>query len=199
MRQENGKLMSLSDFVIPADSGRQSPFGMFAISVHKRTKAHVHGCSCPACSNAYEDMIGRTVRMTLAEAASAWLDASLRSQISAAERTLPKIIKPAAGYASCPDHTLKGDILKLLSEHVHIHDGSHECTCGHCHSHGLGIELTESYAMIPESSICGLIFMHPEAFYPEIRQISTQQYDNYTSRRGMDSDKARRFLGHLIK
>ena len=199
MRQESGKLMSLSDFVIPADSDRQSPFGMFAISVHKRSKAHVHGCSCPACSNAYEDMIGRTVRMTLAEAASAWLDASLRSQISDSDGNAPKIIKPAAGYASCPDHTLKEDILKLLCGHVHKHDDSHECTCGHCHGHGLGIELTESYAMTPESSICGMIFMHPEAFYPEIRRISSAQYDNYSTRRGMDSDTARRFLGHLIK
>jgi 5-methyltetrahydrofolate--homocysteine methyltransferase len=59
--------------------------------------------------------------------------------------------------------------------------------------------MTESYAMIPESSICGMIFMHPEAFYPEIRRISSAQYDNYSTRRGMDADTARRFLGHLIK
>ncbi len=64
---------------------------------------------------------------------------------------------------------------------------------------GLGIRLTESYAMIPESSICGFIFMHPEAKYSEIRRISKEQYDGYASVRGMDEDRARRFLGHLLK
>ena len=204
MRQEGGKGLSLSDFVIPAESGKTSPFGMFAISVHKKSKAHVQGCSCPACSNAYEDMIGRTVRMTIAEAASNWLNTQIKAD---------KIIKPAAGYASCPDHTLKGDILELLGvkcgckehghehhhEHTHHHDHGHECgCCGHS-TEGMGIELTESYAMTPESSICGFIFTHPEACYPDIRKISKEKYEDYASRRGMDEETARRFLGHLLK
>ena len=197
MRQESGKGLSLADFVAPAESGRKSAFGMFAISVHKRTKAHVQGCSCPACSNAYEDMIGRAVRMTLAEAASAWLDTAIRSDIGDC-----KIVKPAVGYASCPDHTLKGDVLRLLGAvngpHRHEHSHAHGCTCG-CGGDGMNIELTESYAMIPEASICGLIFMHPQACYPEIRRISKAQYDDYAERRGMDADTARRFLGHLLK
>jgi 5-methyltetrahydrofolate--homocysteine methyltransferase len=226
-RQETGKGLSLADFVIPEASGCKSPFGMFAISVSKKSKAHVQGCSCPACSNAYEDMIARTVRMTVAEAASAWLDISLKKQT---ETTLQestslrgskirgniKIIKPAAGYASCPDHTLKGDILELLGatdgshRHEHTHSHGHGCTCGcgghdhqhedhNGHEHPLGIELTESYAMVPESSICGLIFMHPQACYPEVRRISQKQYDSYAERRGMDAETARRFLGHLLK
>jgi len=230
LRQETGKRLSLADFVIPHTSGRRSPFGMFAISVHKRSKAHVHGCSCPACSNQYEDMVGRAVRMTLAEAASAWLDALIAEGtchprlggVAAAKRcdggpwsnkasnhktTDPiKIIKPAAGYASCPDHTLKGDILKLLcgyaNMHVtesHQHESTHGCSCGHCHEDGLGIELTESYAMIPESCICGMIFMHPQACYPEIRRISMKAFEDYAARRGMDETTAKRFLGHLLK
>jgi 5-methyltetrahydrofolate--homocysteine methyltransferase len=96
-----------------------------------------------------------------------------------------KVIKPAVGYASCPDHTLKEEILELL--------------CGHHSGNGLGIELTESYAMTPEASICGMIFLHPEASYPEIRHISQEQHDSYVSRRGMTPEKARRFLGHLLK
>jgi len=228
MRQEGGKEMSLCDFVIPEQSGRKSPLGMFAVSVHKKSKAHVHGCSCPACSNQYEDMVGRTVRMTLAEAASAWLDALLLqgppshrfaaatpsgrgwhvpSSIKASDHqaTIPiKVIKPAAGYASCPDHTLKGDILHILGGHGqndgHVFHDSHSCTCGECHeTDSLGIELTESYAMVPESSICGLIFMHPEATYPQIRRISPGRYEEYAERRGMDEEKARRFLGHLLE
>jgi len=180
MRQESGKEMSLCDFVIPEQSGRKSPLGMFAISVHKKSKAHVHGCSCPACSNHYEDLVGRTVRMTLAEAASAWLDNLLLRGRQSHQSTHPiKVIKPAAGYASCPDHTLKEDILRIL--------GSME------------IELTESYAMVPESSICGMVFLHPEAAYPEIRRVSKERYEDYAARRGMDSEKARRFISHLLK
>ena len=221
MRQENGKGLSLADFVIPYESGRKSPFGMFAISVHKKSRAHVQGCSCPACSNAYEDMIGRTVRMTITEAASAWLSERLKNETGGV-----KVTKPAAGYASCPDHTLKGDILRLLGalkgahkhdlghnhEHNHDydHDHGHGCTCGcggHEHHHEgrnghgycMGIELTDSYAMIPDSSICGLIFMHPQSCYPEIRHISQNQYDAYAERRGMDAETARRFLEHLLK
>ena len=193
MRQESGKELSLSDFVIPKDSGRKSPFGMFAISTHKKSKAHVQGCSCPACSNYYEDMIGRTVRMTLAEAASCWLDNRLNSGQK------HKIIKPAAGYASCPDHTLKGDILKRLGILKHAHHHGCDCGCGGHHEDKYGIELTESYAMIPESSICGLIFMHPQACYPEIRRISEDQYKDYSARRDMDQETAHRFLGHLLK
>ena len=63
----------------------------------------------------------------------------------------------------------------------------------------IGIKMTESYAMIPEASICGLIILHPQARYHEIRRISREQYDDYASRRGMDEDRARRFLGHLLK
>lgn len=178
MRQENGKGLSLCDFVASVSSEASSPFGMFAVSV-EQGKHHEEGCSCPACANRYEDLVGKTIRMTLAEAASKWLDAEILLSVRD-NGTDVKVIKPAAGYASCPDHTLKGDILKMLSPE-------------------LGIKFTESYAMTPESSICGLIFMHPEASYPDIRRISQDQYEDYAARRGMDDETARRFLGHLLK
>lgn len=178
LRQESGKMQSLSDFVIPAGEGKTSLFGVFAICV-KANDAHEEGCCCPACSNKYEDLVGRTVRMTVAEAASCWLDNRLKKELKDEKA---KVIKPAAGYASCPDHTLKKDILELLPE-----------------SKRLGMKLTESCAMIPESSICGMILVHPDACYPEIRRISQKQYDDYVQRRGMSAENARRFLGHLLK
>ena len=179
MRQETGAGQSLCDFVAPASAGTKgSPFGVFTICVRPRNNAHEEGCCCPACSNKYEDMVAKAVRLTLAEAASKWLDNKLRENLP--DET--KVIKPAAGYSSCPDHTLKRDIMMLLS-------GGYD----------LGIKLTESFAMIPEASICGLIFMHPEARYPEIRRISREQYEDYAARRGMDDETARRFLGHLLK
>ena len=116
--------------------------------------------------------------MTLAEAASKWLDKKILEEISQDI----KLIKPAAGYSSCPDHTLKRDIMLLLSG-----------------EYSLEIKLTETCAMTPESSICGMIFMHPEARYPEIRRVSKAQFDRYASQRGMSEEDARKFLGHLLK
>ena len=177
LRQEKGEGLSLCDYMAHENSGSKSPLGFFTISVKARKAAHEEGCCCPACGNKYEDLIAKTVRMTLAEAASKWLDKELKKF----EQDGTKIIKPAAGYASCPDHTLKRDILKILSG-----------------KYSLGIKLTESCAMIPEASICGLIVMHPQAKYIEVRRISQKQHDEYVARRGMDAASARRFLGHLL-
>ena len=201
LREENGKRRSLCDYVARKGSGARTPFGMFAISVSKASKAHEEGCCCPACSNRYEDMIGKTVRMTLAEAASCWLDRKIMGSLDAKTQDGFKLIKPAVGYASCPDHTLKGDILRILGEcgepHHHVHHG-HDCKCGHKHG-PLGISLTDSYAMTPEASICGFVFIHTEAGYPDIRAIGKEQYERYSESRGFDNDKARRFLGHMLK
>jgi 5-methyltetrahydrofolate--homocysteine methyltransferase len=179
MRQnESAGGLSLCDFVAPLSSGKRSPFGVFTICVKPKNAAHEEGCCCPACSNKYEDMVAKAVRMTLAEAASKWLD----TELTQADKNgnIVKIIKPAAGYSSCPDHTLKGDIIDMLSG-----------------KYSLGIKLTESYAMIPEASICGFIFMHPQAKYPEIRKISKAEVEAYAQRRGMNHKTADRFLSHL--
>ena len=184
LRQENGDGLSLSDFVIPEESGRLSAFGAFAVSVRKYDE-HTEGCCCPACTNTYEELVGKAVRMTLAEAASTWIDRQILSgkfSDSGKMQEGMKVIKPAAGYASCPDHTLKKDLLELIPS-----------------GDRLGISMTDSYAMIPDASICGMIFIHPHALYPEIRRISQKQYDDYSARRGMSPEEARRFLGHLLK
>ena len=57
-------------------------------------------------------------------------------------------IRPAAGYPACPDHTEKGTLWRLLDVEAKT-----------------GIELTESFAMWPGSSVSGLYFAHPEARY----------------------------------
>lgn len=175
-RQEGGR--SLADFVPPKEYGFESPMGMFAISVH--TESHPSGCDCPACGTEYGTMLTRAVRLTLAEAASEWLSGHIHKELPP-EFSGAKVIKPAAGYSSCPDHTLKRDILRLLPE-----------------SERLGITLLDSCAMIPDASICGLIFIHPDATYPEIRRVSQKAVDEYARRRGMSDSEKARFLGHLL-
>lgn len=176
LRQEGGR--SLADFVPPKEYGFESPMGMFAISV--RTESHPSGCDCPACGTEYGPMLTRAVRLTLAEAASEWLSRHIHKELPDGFKEA-KIIKPAAGYSSCPDHTLKRDVLRLLPD-----------------SERLGITLLESCAMIPDASICGLIFIHPEATYPEIRRVSQKAIDEYARRRGMSDSEKARFLGHLL-
>lgn len=175
-RQEGGR--SLADFVPPKEYGFESPMGMFAISV--RTESHPSGCDCPSCGTEYGPMLARAVRLTLAEAASEWLSGHIHKELPSGFSGA-KVIKPAAGYSSCPDHTLKRDILRLLPE-----------------SERLGITLLDSCAMIPDASICGLIFIHPEATYPEIRRVNQKAVDEYARRRGMSDSEKALFLGHLL-
>jgi len=174
-RQKGG--LSLSDFVAPREYGFESTMGMFAISVHRQ--GHPAGCTCQTCTNEYASLLERSIRLTLAEAASEWLSRYLEERLP--EGSSARIVKPAAGYASCPDHTLKRDILRLLP-------GSEE----------LGIQLLESCAMIPDSTICAFIFVHPEASYPEIRRIGKEAVDEYAARRGMNEEEKRMFLGNLV-
>ena len=181
LRQEEAPGRTLADFV-PADG--TGPFGLFAISVHTVQPAlrqaqgpqlHPAGCTCDACRSDYDSMMERAVRVTLAEAASTWLDQHLEAALPEGVR----VAKPAAGYASCPDHSLKRDILGMLPE-------------------GLDITLTESCAMIPDAAICGFVVLHPEAGYPEIRHIGERQYELYKSARGFSPAEARAFLSHLL-
>ena len=57
-------------------------------------------------------------------------------------------IRPAPGYPACPDHTEKYKLFHLLNA-----------------SETIGIELTESLAMYPASSVCGWYFSHPQSQY----------------------------------
>ena len=117
-----------------------------------------------------DNLVAHAVRVTLAEAASEWIGAQLDT----------KHIRPGIGYACCPDHSLKRDVLAQLPAE-------------------LGITLTESCAMIPEASVCGLVIAHPLASYNDIRHVSDADLDAYAARRGMSESEKNLFLGHLFE
>lgn len=176
LRQEIGDRRSLADFLPQRSLGVTAPCGFFAVAV---TAEHGDDCGCEDCHTDFESMLLRSVRVTMAEAASAWTDEVLRRQLPAGSQA--RIVKPAAGYYSCPDHTIKRDIMSIIPD-----------------SDKLGISFTETYAMVPDASICAFVFAHPQACYPDIRKISTATLDSYASRRGFTEDEKRLFLGHLL-
>ncbi len=167
--------MSLCDYAPDISFGVTAPVGIFALSVDS---VHGDGCTCEQCANDYGSMMLRSVRVCVAEAASCWIDKQVRKML---RKRSVRITKPAIGYASCPDHSLKKELFALLPD-----------------ADKLNIKLTDSFAMIPDASICGFIIMHPEAGYPEIHHISRRQYDEYSKARGFNEEEAKKFIGHLL-
>ena len=132
-----------------------------------------------AVSDRKEDLAGQALLDTLAEAASSMIHEKLRRAVN---RQDMKIIMPAAGYACFPDHSVKKDILSDLTD-----------------SGALGISLTESYGMTPDASVCGMIFIHRNACYPDIRSLSREQWLGYARKRQMNLQTAEIIIGHLLQ
>lgn len=124
--------ISVADFIAPKGSPITSTAGLFAIKVEDHHKC----CDCKS----YEHLLRESLCARLAEAAAEWME----GQISEGCR----IIRPAFGYNSIPDHSLKEKALGII-------DPERE----------LGITLTSSYAMVPTTSVCGMIISHPQAKY----------------------------------
>jgi 5-methyltetrahydrofolate--homocysteine methyltransferase len=78
-------------------------------------------------------------------------------------------IRPAPGYPACPDHTEKTKLFELLDV-----------------SAKTSIELTDSMAMMPASSVSGLYFAHPDSQYFGVGKVSKDQIVDYAKRKGMD-------------
>lgn len=125
-----------------------------------------------------QDLVGQAILDTLAEAASEMTDDLIRKSLKVKGMS---VIKPAVGYPVLPDHSLKADILKHLGN-----------------TESLGIRLSESYGMSPDASICGMIFIHPEAAYHDIRHIGKEQFGDYCRKRGFSEEEGRILLGHLL-
>ena len=89
-------------------------------------------------------------------------------------------IRPAPGYPACPDHTEKGTLFELL------------------HAAEIGIELTESFAMLPAASVSGLYFSHPQSQYFAVGKIDRDQTEDYARRKRMDLARVERWLAPVL-
>jgi 5-methyltetrahydrofolate--homocysteine methyltransferase len=90
-------------------------------------------------------------------------------------------IRPAPGYPAQPDHTEKTTLFRLLNAKQRI-----------------GVELTESYAMWPGSSVSGLYFSHPGAYYFGVAKVERDQVEDYARRKGMAVREVERWLGPIL-
>ncbi len=90
-------------------------------------------------------------------------------------------IRPAPGYPACPDHTEKKFLFELLNKH-----------------YDTSIELTESMAMWPASSVSGWFFAHPESKYFGLGKIQKDQVEEYARRKKMDVSEIERWLRPVL-
>jgi 5-methyltetrahydrofolate--homocysteine methyltransferase len=86
-------------------------------------------------------------------------------------------IRPAPGYPACPDHTAKGDLFRLL-------DAAGKA----------GMRLTESFAMLPASSVSGFYLSHPDSSYFAVGRIGRDQLEDYARRSRLAVDEAEKWL-----
>ena len=90
-------------------------------------------------------------------------------------------IRPAPGYPAQPDHTEKAILFDLL--------GGEQAT---------GVELTDSYAMHPASSVSGLYIAHPESLYFGVGKIEKDQVEDYARRKGWELAEAETWLAPIL-
>lgn len=135
----------------------------------------------------YAQMLMRSLLDRLAEATTEWLHEHIRreawgyapSENLSLQGLLAEEyqgIRPAVGYPSIPDQ-LENFIL-----------------CAHLGGEEIGLSLTETGVMCPNSSVSGLLFAHPRTKYFSIGRISEEQIEDYALRRGETVERLSPFL-----
>ncbi len=176
---------ALADYIAPLDSGRQDYLGAFVVTAG--FGADELCAQYAAALDDYNSIMVKALADRLAEAFAECLHAQARRDWGyGAEESLSQDdliaeryrgIRPAPGYPSQPDHTEKRILFDLLQAERNI-----------------GVTLTETCAMQPAASVCGLYFAHPAARYFALDRITRDQLENYARRKGMTPAEAERWL-----
>lgn len=180
----------MSDFIAPKSSGKTDYIGFFACSAgfgqDELCKKFVED------SDDYNNMLVKTLTDRLAEAFSEQLHLQVRKEIwryspdealgvAQCLNVQYQGIRPAPGYPSQPDHTEKRvmwDLLKIKEE--------------------TDIELTESLAMAPASSVCGQYFANACSHYFAVEEICKDQVQSYSKRKNMSMAEAEKWLAPIL-
>jgi 5-methyltetrahydrofolate--homocysteine methyltransferase len=189
-RREGRANLALADFVAPRGSGLADYIGAFAVTaglgeeaVTKRFKDK---------NDDYSAIMAKALADRLAEALAERTHQRARRDfwayapdeaLSSADLIAEKYrgIRPAPGYPAQPDHTEKATLFKLL-------DGER----------AIGVKLTESFAMWPGASVCGLYFSHPESYYFGVGRIERDQVEDYARRKGWTAETAEKWLAPIL-
>jgi 5-methyltetrahydrofolate--homocysteine methyltransferase len=182
--EEGRALLSLADFVAPRSCGRTDYVGAFAVTAG--IGADAIAASAAAKHDDYHAIMAKALADRLAEAFAEYLHARVRREwgyeadgsLSADDLAAEKYrgIRPAFGYAACPDHSSKHALFALLD------------------APAVGITLTESCAMLPAASVSGLYFSSPRAKYFNVGHIGRDQLVSYAARRQMTIEEAEAWL-----
>jgi len=185
-REGNEPCRSLSDFIAPKESSLPDHIGAFAVTAGIGLKELCD--SFRADNDDYNAIMAEALADRLAEAFAECLHKRVRDEwgygraesLSVDEIIHEKYrgIRPAPGYPACPDHTEKATLWRLLNV---------EATTG--------MQITESFAMWPGSSVSGLYFAHPESRYFSLGKIDRDQVADYAERKGMIVAEVERWLG----
>ncbi len=181
---------ALADFVAPKDTGIADYVGAFAVTTGHGIEQHVERFQKE--HDDYNALLLKSLADRLAEAFAERLHERVRKEFwgYAPEEGLDnedlvreqyRGIRPAPGYPACPDHTEKPPLWELMDVEEHA-----------------GIALTESLAMYPASSVCGLYFAHPEASYYNVGQIGRDQVEDYARRKEMSVEEIERWLASRL-
>ncbi len=179
---------ALADFIAPRESGRIDFIGAFAVTAGIGLDA-----LCAHFERDHDDyssIMAKALADRLAEAFAELLHKRARTDWYRADEILSiedlikeryRGIRPAPGYPAQPDHTEKRTLFDLLDAESKT-----------------GITLTESFAMLPASSVSGLYLGHPQAKYFALGRIERDQVEDYARRKGINIQEAERWLGSVL-
>ena len=189
-RREGRANVALADFVAPRASGLADYIGAFAVTAGLGEDAVAERFK--HANDDYSAIMAKALADRLAEALAERMHQRVRKEFwaYAPDETLGgseligekyRGIRPAPGYPAQPDHTEKETLFKLL-------DGER----------ATGIKLTESFAMWPGASVCGLYFSHPESYYFGVGKIERDQIADYAKRKNLSLAEAERWLAPIL-
>jgi 5-methyltetrahydrofolate--homocysteine methyltransferase len=190
IRREGRPNIALADFIAPRASGLSDYVGAFMVTAGLGADEMAERFK--GGSDDYSAIMVKALADRLAEAFAERLHQRVRREfwayapeetMSAADLIAEKYrgIRPAPGYPAQPDHSQKAILFALL-------DGERR----------IGIELTESFAMWPGASVCGLYFSHPESHYFGVGKIERDQVEDYAMRRGWTVLEAEKWLAPVL-
>lgn len=191
----NAPNLCLSDFIAPRNtaesSSAQDYIGAFALTMGERFDSYADLLASEKHDD-YQSIMIKALADRLAEACAEYLHLQVRKVFWGydAEENLSPLdivkekyrgIRPAPGYAACPDHTEKRKLFDLLNVEKNIN-----------------LHLTESFAMNPGSSVCGWYFSHPQAKYFNVGKIDQSQIKSYAQRKNLTEQEVSTWLRSLI-